>query len=113
MLTNNQGDLFSAEHLRDVGIQNALNHANRVVDNWGEKAFAFFLEYLKNNKEFMAEDVRNASVGIVPEAAHARAWGAIIVRAVKSGLIRRKGFKNVKNAKAHCTPAALWERVKE
>ena len=59
----------------------------------------------------MVEDVREASKGVVPVTPSTRAWGGVVVRASKAGVIKRKGFKNVKNAKAHCTPATLWEVV--
>lgn len=104
-----QIDLFSGVDLRDVGINNALNHANTVYENWQEKAYHFLLNYTKKNNEFMAEDVRLASNGVIPDPPSNRAWGGIFVKAAKAGLISRKGFRNVKNAKAHCTPATLWQ----
>jgi hypothetical protein len=56
----------------------------------------------------MTEDVREASKHQLSEPPSARAWGGIIVKAVKCGLIYRKGFRNVSNVKAHRTPASLW-----
>jgi len=104
-----QLDLFSGQNLRDAGMTKAMEHADEETPKWNYNAYQFLLNYTKTNKEFMAEDVRLASEGIVDEPPSKRAWGGIIVRAVKSGLIKRKGFMNVKNAKAHCTPATLWE----
>lgn len=100
---------FSGERLRDIGITMAGVNADRVSENWTDKAYRFLLSYMAKNKEFMAEDVRGASTGIIEDPPSKRAWGGIFVRAVKAGLIRRKGFQNVKNSKAHCTPATLWE----
>ena len=113
MKNNNQTDLFSdsGEVLRDEGIQKAMIHANIAVGMWTELAFNFLRTYIRSNREFMAEDVRNASIGIISEPPSDRAWGGIFVRAAKNGLIKRKGFQNVKNVKAHCTPATLWERI--
>ena len=102
-------DLFSGQELRDVGIAKAIDNAERHHENWTYYAYQFLLNYTKSHKEFMAEDVRVASEGIVDMPPSKRAWGGVFVRAVKSGLIRRKGFQNVKNSKAHCTPATLWE----
>jgi hypothetical protein len=79
-----------------------------VHKDWSNEAFEFFLRYIKKNDEFMAEDVRNASQGVVQEPPNNRAWGGVIVRAMRMGLIYRKGYKNVENAKAHRTPATLW-----
>lgn len=104
-----QLDSLSGEELRDIGINQSLNNANKQTKNWSDKAFQYLLDYIETNKEFMAEDVRIASEGIVEIPPSARAWGGIFVKAVKLKIIKRKGFKNVKNAKAHSTPATLWE----
>ena len=106
-----QLNLFTGQQLRDKGISQAVNHADQQSENWSHYAYQFLLSYIKQNREFMTEDVRAASVGIVDEPPSSRAWGGIIVRAVKSGLIRRLGFRSVSNAKAHCTPASVWGRV--
>lgn len=100
--------LFDGPVLRDRGIQQATDHAGR---QWSDQAYDFLLKFLKTNTTFMAEDVRTASIGFVPEPPSKRAWGGIIVRAAKQGLIQKVGFRNVKNAKAHCTPAAVWESL--
>ena len=57
----------------------------------------------------MTEDVRLASEKEIPMPPSNRAWGGIVVRASKAGLISRVGFSNVKNAKAHKTPATVWK----
>lgn len=104
-----QLDLFSGQQLRDIGISQSMENADKQSNKWTYYAYEFLLNYIKSNREFMAEDVRIASEGFVEIPPSKRAWGGIFVKAVKSGLIKRKGFMNVKNAKAHCTPATLWE----
>ena len=104
-----QLDLFTGQELRDIGISQSMENADKQCNDWTYYAYQFLLNYTKSNKEFMAEDVRIESKGIVEEPPSKRAWGGIFVKAVKSGLIKRKGFMNVKNPKAHCTPATLWE----
>jgi hypothetical protein len=103
-----QLDIFTSQILRDKGIQQAINHADQVKPLWSEQAYNCLLNYIRYNDEFMTEDVREASKHQLSEPPSARAWGGIIVKAVKCGLIYRKGFKNVSNVKAHCTPATLW-----
>ena len=98
--------------LRDKGIKKALDNANNIHDKWSEKAYKFLLKYIKYQYEFMTEDVRVASEKAIPKPPSNRAWGGVILKAVRSGLINRVGFSNVKNAKAHKTPASVW-RVNE
>lgn len=103
--------VISGETRRDMGIAKAIDHADKVYDKWSDKAFDFLLKYLQSSTEFMVEDIRKASIGIVPEPPSLRAWGGIIVRAAKANLIKRIGFKNVQNEKAHCTPASVWQKI--
>lgn len=108
----NQPDLFSGQELRDIGMKQATDHADQKIEKWSDRAYDFLLEFIKTNKEFMAEDVRNASEGTLELPPSNRAWGSIFVKAARAGMIKRKGYRQVKNAKAHCTPATLWEVLK-
>ena len=99
----------TGQELRDNGIATAVQHANEVEENWSGIAYNFLLSFLRHNSKFQIEDVRTAAIGHVPEPPSNRAWGGIAVKASKAGLIRRMGFRNVKNPRAHCTPATVWE----
>ena len=99
------------EIARDKGIQQSIDSANLAVKNWSDIAYGFLLGYANSHKTFMIEDIRAASTGVVPVPPSNRAWGGVAVRAAKNGVIRRRGFQNVKNVKAHKTPATLWEVV--
>lgn len=99
----------TGKELRDLGIQQSIDNANTKIENWSEIAYNFLLDYVKNHPEFMIEDLRNASIGSVPVPPSNRAWGGVAVKAVKAGIIERKDFRNVKNPKAHYTPATLWK----
>ena len=106
-----QTDLFN-QQLSDqeakAGIQKAEDSANQSVENWSELAYNFLKIYLQHNHRFMVEDVRKACSGIVPDPPSQRAWGAIIRKAKKNGLISHIGYQNVTNVKAHSTPASVW-----
>lgn len=84
------------------------NTKNKPV-KWSDLALDYLLEYVNTHNEFMAEDVRNASLGTVPVPRNTRSWGGVFVRAANMGIIKRKSFGIVKNVKAHKTPATLWE----
>jgi hypothetical protein len=99
------------DELRDLGIKQSIDNANENIENWSELAYAFLVSYIQTNGEFMVEDVRAASLNIVPTPPSNRAWGGIVVKAARENLITRKGFKNVKNSKAHSTPATLWQSL--
>ena len=98
--------------LRDKGINQAIDNADDTHERWSEKAYKFLINWIKTQYEFMTEDVRLASEKEIPIPPSNRAWGGIILRASRAGLISRVGFSNVKNAKAHRTPATVW-RVNE
>ena len=103
--------------LRDKGIKKAIDNANDTHNKWSDKAYKFLLDYIKYGEgrdqyEFMTEDVRMASEAEIPKPPSNRAWGGIILRAVRAGLVHRVGSSSVKNIKAHRTPATVW-RVSE
>ena len=108
-MNEEQLNLFEGNKLRDLGINQSFENAENNSEGWGKCAYSFLLQYIKTNNTFMAEDVRVASKGIVSEPPSKRAWGAIFVMAKKNKLIKPIGFRNVKNPKAHRTPATLWE----
>ena len=94
--------------LRDKGIKQAVDNADNAHEKWSDKAYRFLVNYIKSQNEFMTEDLRLASEKEIPKPPSNRAWGGIILRAVRAGLITRDRFSNVKNAKAHKTPATVW-----
>lgn len=102
-------DTKKSRELRDIGIRQSFEHAEQEFENWGNMAYNFLLDYAEDNNQFMAEDVRVASLGTVPTPPSNRAWGAVFVLAKRNNLIKRIGYSEVKNPKAHKTPATLWE----
>tara|TARA_R110000796_G_scaffold86897_1_gene187883 strand:- start:306 stop:677 length:372 start_codon:yes stop_codon:yes gene_type:complete len=110
-ITDKQLKLFQAKKFRDLGIKKSFENAEIHNKDWGKCAYLFLLEYIKTTKEFMAEDVRIASEGIIKQPPSKRAWGYIFVLAKKNKIIKSIGFSNVKNPKAHRTPATLWAVV--
>lgn len=107
-----QGSLFgepTGTELRDTGIRRAVDNADRVNGSWSDGAYNLLVTIAGAGLEFMVEDVRKFAESVnFPVPPSARAWGAIAVKAVKAGVIRRVGYSQVKNPKAHGTPASLW-----
>ena len=100
---------FTGNDLRDKGINQAVEHADRVSLNWSERAYRLTEDYAKRHFLFSGEQVRLASKGMIDEPPHLRAWGAIMLKAAKNGLIKRVGYIQVENIAAHRATATLWE----
>ena len=99
---------MTGEQLKDIGIKQAEQTANKQHNQWSFNAYKFLLEYIKTNKEFMTEDLRKASVEVVPIPISLRAWGSVIRLANNNKIIEHIGYKKVKNPKAHCATASFW-----
>jgi hypothetical protein len=110
-----QLDIFQSGKAKDAGMQRAVDHADLVNPCWSDQAYDLLLKFLSIHVgAFQAEEVRSYAAMIdFPLPPSNRAWGAIIVRAVKAGIIKRVGYAPVRNIKAHKTPASLWQQVKK
>lgn len=106
-----QLDMFASAQARNEGMAIASDHAEACYNGWNDVAYNFLVSFLSTRSTFMTEDVREASDGIVPNPPSNRAWGSVVVRAAKNGLIERIGYGEVSNKKAHCTPASIWRTV--
>lgn len=113
---NTQTELFQGRQNRDAGMKRAIDHADSVHQDWKERAFRLLKWYVNSgdlNKTFLAEDVRKYTESVsLPEPPSKRSWGAVIMRAVKEGVIKHTGqYAKVKNPKANCANAAVWTKA--
>jgi hypothetical protein len=104
-----QTEIDFAKKATDEAIQRGVDHANAVHSNWSDQAFEFLKGYAEINPIFMVEDVRNASKGVVPSPPTDKAWGGVIRKAAFNGIVFRAGYREVKNVRAHRTPASVWK----
>lgn len=116
----NQAAMFDREGkvLRDIGMQQAVDHAEQVEPGWKDLAYRYLQRFLNEYvprlglQSFMAEDIRawahEQGLGRPPTA---RAWGGIIAKAANRGLIVKIGVQQVKNKTAHCANANLWRKA--
>lgn len=102
--------ITTAAELRDSGMQSAIHHADHVIDDWSVQAFDYLQRFVRDRGgEFMCEDIRAfASENGLPQPPTNRAWGSLMIRAARQGLIKQSGFGKTKGASAHRTPAAVW-----
>lgn len=98
---------------RDEGMERAKVHAEKVNPGWNEKAYERLLEFLKSHHgEFMCEDLRaHFAMNDYELPPHNRAFGGIMMRAAKSGIIKKVDCRSVSNPKAHAANAAVWRKV--
>jgi hypothetical protein len=98
--------------LKEQGMSQALAHAEEIDSSWGEKAYQFVRGFAAQRIEFRTEEVRAfAEQRGLPAAPSARAWGGIIGRAVKSGLITSVRYVNCSNPSAHRCPVRVWQGI--
>lgn len=97
------------EKYKALGMQRSANHADRVTEKWSDKALEAFIDWLKTvNGSFTCEDFRAEMVLKLVEPPNLRAYGAIMFKAARMGLIKRIGAEKVSNPKAHRCFASLW-----
>lgn len=113
---NNQSvlDFSQAKINRDNGITVSELNANSVWKNWSDDAtiiLKHFIDYCPG--EFQAEEVRKYATRFfnLPEPPSARAWGGVIFRAAKAGIIKRVGIAPTSNPSAHCANASVWVKA--
>lgn len=110
-----QIELFTGHDLAIQGMQTAVDNANRVHPDWSDMAYNYmhaWLQTVPSGYRFMTEDarIRSEILGTIPPPPSKRAWGAIILKAARAGLIRKAGYQQVKNKNAHCANATLWQK---
>ena len=95
---------------RDFGIERAIDHADRTDVFWSDTAYAHVMEFCRVQKAFLTEEARAfaESRGLNPPP-DGRAWGAVMRRAAKNGLIQRIGYKPAKSS--NLSPKCLWGAV--
>lgn len=102
----------TAHEAAEQGMQAAVDHADAEQPNWSDDALDMVRIYFGQHTEGMVEDIRAfaESRGFTP-APSARAWGPVIRTAAREGIVVSKGYAEVKNPKAHKTPATVWQRA--
>lgn len=85
-------DFQAARAARDAGMAQAIQHAERIDDEWPDLAYGFLVRFARQNATFCGwecTDLANAMGYGSPS--DDRAWGPIYKRALKDGVIRQDG----------------------
>lgn len=103
-------NIQQAATARDTGMALALDKADRDQEGWSTDAMVAVRTYvaLHRGQSFLAEQLRAwaESTGIVAAAENERAWGAVMRRAAKEGLIQKIGY--APSASSNLSPKTLW-----
>lgn len=113
-MKSGQLDITFARVARDQGMKQAEDHANEEKWGWSQDAYAMLLKYLETHSEpFQTENVRDFadSMGLA-FVSNPRAWGPVMTRAFKNGVIVRTGYAPTMNVNSHRTPASVWQKAK-
>lgn len=102
---------MTGQELRDRGMQTAIDHAKSINAGWDVIAEIFLKHYISNHEYFKAEDVVEASHGIVPEPPDVRAWGGIVRRVAGQGYMRRFEVVQANKTSSHMGFVTLWKRT--
>lgn len=102
----------TGQQLAEEGGHRALDHAERVEDDWGNRAYAALVAYSRFASMLTIEQVKEEAYNHgLPEPPAPGAWGPVTKRAKKEGLIEFLRFNTSANATQHGKPVILW-RVK-
>ena len=110
---NEQRDMFDSA--TQSSIDQATDHADRVIQSWSDKAYAQLVLYndIHGYHRFCATDVRRwATQRGLSVPPHNRAWGGVFQRASRAKIIVRAGasFCEFEAENSHPTIVAFWVR---
>lgn len=95
--------------LAERGAAAAARSAERVHPGWGELAYETLVAFARSRDRFMVEDLRaHATEAGLPPPPDSRAWGLVVRRAMRAGIIRRIGYEPGRNPACHGRPTAVW-----
>jgi hypothetical protein len=99
-----------ARSLRDRGMQQAVEHADREHANWKHDAYSFLIAFARSNRFFISEDVSDAHHAAGhPQPPTKRAWGPLYVRASRSGAIAQDGIG--RSRLRHASVCPRWKSM--
>lgn len=96
-----------AELRRELGMTRAIAAARRHAPGWEDDALAAVRRFAETHEHFIAEDAR-ATVEL-PEGVDGRAFGAVMQRARRDGLVVADGFAPANSSNR--SPKVRWRSL--
>lgn len=112
-MSQNQFEIQYGERLRDRGMKLASDHAYETHSNWTFIAYVHLVKWLSFKPQgfrFMTEDFRAYLKSHLVAPPRAQAFGSIMRKAAKAGLIEAAGFEKSNNSVAHLRPTQVWKK---
>lgn len=103
-------DFTDAMDRRDLGVQRAVDHANREESEWSGQALGMLTAFAAEaTGPFLIEEVRPwAEARGLPPPPDTRAWGGVTRRAAAKKRIVKAGYGSA--ASSNCSPKVLWRK---
>lgn len=96
-----------AELRRELGVSRAASRAHRHAPGWEDDAVSAVKRFAETHESFIAEDVRETFH--TPAEIDGRAWGAVLQRARREGLIRADGYAPANSSNR--SPKVRWRSL--
>jgi hypothetical protein len=96
---------------RDTGMALAVEKADRDHEGWSHDAIEVVRQFCKSHgagHQFLAEDIRlyAETLELLERPENERAWGAVMQRAAREGIIRKVGYAPARTS--NLSPKVLW-----
>jgi hypothetical protein len=103
-------NIQQGEALKEEGMRRAVDHADREVLSWSERAYAAVKIFAIKGLPFTTEEIaRWAYSHGLPVPPDPRAWGSVMRSAVLAGLVEASHYEKSQNPKAHRRPVQVWQ----
>jgi hypothetical protein len=95
----------------DQGIERSAAKAEREYPGWKNAAAQYLRYYIERHRIFCGWMVVQSTLGVrdFPQPGNTKAWGAVLNRAARDGLIRKVGV--VPDPNRHCAYVPQWESL--
>lgn len=98
--------------LRDAAMRRAVDHADETSPRWADVAFEHLRLFAMQHYTLTCEQVRqHAEAKGFAKPPTRRAWGSIVSRAVRAGVITQGVYEKATDPLVHCRPIMRWRSL--